>query len=141
MRSLGREGGFALMELVVVIAVLAVLAAFAVPRFLSLEVQTRTAAVQALAGSLRSSAALSHSLWLSQGQPASVTMEGRSIAMVNGYPDRATVGDSVADASGFNYTATTGVFIKIGVRAGCTVTYDEAQAGEVPNVTVDVGGC
>jgi MSHA pilin protein MshA len=141
MRSQSREGGFALMELVVVIAVLAILAAFAVPRFLSLEVQAHTAAVQALAGSLRSSAALSHSLWLAQGHPASVTMEGRPIGMVNGYPDRTTVGDSIVDASGFSYTPATGVFVKIGVRAHCTVTYDEAQAGEVPAVTVDVSGC
>lgn len=141
MRSLRRGSGFAVIELVVVIAVLVILAAFAVPRFVSLEVQAHTAAVQALAGSLRSSAALSHSLWLSQGAPANVTMEGRTIVMVNGYPDRATIVDSVADASGFAYAPETGVFEKIGVGGRCAVTYDEAQAGEVPAVVVDVTGC
>ncbi len=141
MRSKSRQGGFTLIELVVVITILGILAAFAVPRFVSLEVQARTASVQALAGSLRSSAALSHSLWLAQGQPSSVTMEGQSIAMVNGYPDLATIDDSLADSSGFSYAAGTGVFQKTGVSGNCLVTYAAAAAGGAPGVTVDLTGC
>lgn len=141
MHSLSRQDGFTVVELVVVITVLGILAAFAVPRFVSLEVQARTAAVQALASSLRSSAALSHSLWLSQGEPASVTMQGQSIVMTNGYPDLATIDDSLADSSGFSYAEDTGVFQKIGVGSNCTVTYAAAVAGSAPDVTVDVTGC
>ncbi len=69
------QGGFTLIELVVVITILGILAAFAVPRFASLEGQARLAATQALAGSVRSGAALSHALWLAQGNPASVSRD------------------------------------------------------------------
>jgi MSHA pilin protein MshA len=129
------EAGFTLIELVVVITILGILAAFAVPRFASLEVQARAAAVQALAGSIRSGAALSHALWLAQGQPANVTMEGSTIAMTNGYPDLATIDDTLADLSGFTYVPATGVFSKTGAAA-CTVTYAAAPAKGAPTVTV-----
>jgi MSHA pilin protein MshA len=140
--STQRQGGFTLIELVVVITILGILAAFAVPRFASLEVQARTASVQALGGSIRSSAALAHSLWLSTGQPSTVAMEGATITMVNGYPDLATIVTSLADVSGFTYTAGTGVFQKTGVSGNCRITYAEAaSAGAAPGVTPDVSGC
>ena len=63
------EGGFTLIELVVVITILGILAAFAVPRFASLEGQARLAATQALAGSVRSGASLAHALWLGSRRP------------------------------------------------------------------------
>ena len=65
------QGGFTLIELVVVVTILGILAAFAVPRFASLEGQARLASTQALAGSVRSGASLAHALWLAQGDPSS----------------------------------------------------------------------
>ena len=47
-----RQGGFTLVELVVVIIVLGVLAAFAVPRFMGIDTQARIASVNSLAGTL-----------------------------------------------------------------------------------------
>jgi MSHA pilin protein MshA len=142
MRGHGRQTGFTLIELVVVITILGILAAFAVPRFASLEVEARSAATQALAGSIRSSSALSHALWLAQGQPANVSMEGQAITMANGYPSLATIDDTLSDLSGFTYAAGTGIFSKDGTTANCTVTYAEpAAAGAAPNISVDVSGC
>ena len=151
-RSVNRriEGGFSLIELVVIITILGILAAFAVPRFTSLEGQARLAATQALAGSVRSGAALAHALWLAQGDPASasVTMEGQAITMAFGYPDAATIEGTLIEYAGFDVTTLggTAVFTKEAESgtavANCFVTYTPAAgANQAPQVVATTGGC
>jgi MSHA pilin protein MshA len=85
--SKSAQRGFTLIELVVVIVILGILAAFAIPRFARLDAQARVASVRALEGSLRSASALAHSMWLANGtNPAQVAMEGANIDLTNGYP-------------------------------------------------------
>src|SRR5438552_494767 len=87
------QRGFTLIELVVVIVILGILAAFAVPRFMGLEVQARIASVNAFAGTLRSAATMAHGVYLARGNPANpVVIDGQSITFVNGYPNAATMG-------------------------------------------------
>ena len=139
------NGGFTLIELVVVIALLGILAAFAIPRFASLESEARTATILGLAGSVRSASTLAHGLFLATGSPATVTMEGATIANTNGYPDATDIDDTLVDTSGFNVTvnggSTIATFAKTGASGTCEVTYTEAGVGGVPSIQVDSTGC
>jgi MSHA pilin protein MshA len=139
-----------LIELVVVITILGILAAFAIPRFASLEGQARIAAVQGMAGSLRSGAALSHALWLAQGTPAStsVTMDGQTITIARGYPDAATIERTIVDTGGFAMTTVDGNrrFTKTSPAgtpiANCYAQYvPPPAANTAPRVDVTQTGC
>jgi len=134
-----RQTGFTLIELVVVITILGILAAFAIPRFTQLDSQARIAAVSALGGSLQSAAALAHAQYLAAGTaPATVTMDGQTITLTNGYPDQTASGiqNSLQDISGFTPTVAGAAvtFTKNGAPtpATCAVTYTASPALGTP---------
>jgi len=143
--------GFTLIELVVVITILGILAAFAIPKFISLDQQARIATVNALAGTVKSAAALARSLGQATGNPATVPMEGSTVAMVNNYPDSVAGGiPNAVNVSGtdFGYvpgaSGALGTFTRVGAPtpANCTVTYLPATSGGVaPVVAVVTTGC
>jgi len=144
MKNRSAMRGFTLIELVVVIVILGILAAFAVPRFTAMEGRAREASINALAGSVRSASALAHSMWLASGGPATVPMEGNNIAITNGYPTRAALPNTLQDTSGFTYAAGTGRFTRNGAPtpANCSVTYTgPAAANAAPTIAVVVTGC
>jgi MSHA pilin protein MshA len=141
--ALKAQKGFTLIELVVVITILGILAAFAFPRFAALEVEARKATINGLAGSVRAAASLAHSLDL---VGVAVVMEGNTIDMAFGYPSEEQDGikDTLVDLTGFGYDATLGLFTKTGAtdEATCSVTYVEpASANSPPGITVATGGC
>ena len=141
----GNQAGFTLIELVVVITILGILAAFAIPRFASLETEARIGAIQGLAGSVRSSAALAHSLSLTQNNPATVAVEGNVINLTNGYPVADDIDDTLADFTGYTFAVAggTGTFTRPAspTPANCSVAYSDALAGSSPLIVVDVSGC
>jgi MSHA pilin protein MshA len=143
--------GFTLIELVVVITILGILAAFAIPKFIALDTQARSATVNALAGTVKSAAALARSLGMALGNPASVTMEGSAVAMLNNYPDSPAGGiPNAVNVSNTDFTYAPGASGAVGTwtRVGapgaagtCVVTYLPATAGAAPVVQTVTTGC
>lgn len=86
-----QQSGFTLIELIVVIVILGILAATALPKFANLAADARYASLNGAKGSLASAAAMAHGKYLVANiPPLTVTYEGATItfstAFASGYP-------------------------------------------------------
>jgi MSHA pilin protein MshA len=156
-----QQKGFTLIELVMVIVILGILAAFALPRFADLGGEARAASMQGALGAIKSASAIAHSKALAAGNnPTTVDLEGLTVNMVNGYPqalaagsggilDAAQIttganGDFTADASGAGATATSVIVIQAKgavTAANCQISYTAAAANAAPTIAIDVSDC
>lgn len=136
MRLVMKKGikGFTLVELIAVIAILGILSAYAIPKYVSLKSSARKAAMQGLAGALQGAAATVQAAYKAQGLTTSpVTLDdGSTTVAVNtstGFPTTAGISSAANISSDFTASVASGVTtfnFTSGTIANCNVTYTEA---------------
>ena len=158
-----QQAGFTLIELVVVIIILGILAAVALPKFMGLSTDARVSVVSGMTGSVAEAADMVHALAEVQGQTTatgSVTLpDGTKITTAFGYPDGTATGIlvSLQDATTtptqtfpFTFTAGTGTtpatfaYTAVGGTANstCEASYlAPAAVGGTPTVSTTTSGC
>lgn len=141
--------GFTLIELIVVIFVLAIIAAMAVPQFITIKSEARTATIEGMRGAINSAVLLSRSKHRISGQTSPIFMDGTSVDVTsNGIPCASSggIGAALFTADGFTLGSTTGT----ACDGSATVTYQLTESSsatcqvlfdEDGTATVTTTGC
>ncbi|MCG3748173.1 type II secretion system protein [Vibrio cincinnatiensis] len=152
-----KQGGFTLIELVVVIVILGILAVTAAPRFLNLQGDAREASLKGLQGAMKGAAGITYGKAAIQGiekQPSdSITVDGGKIDIVHGYPAATSAGIVAAMAEMSDWSVATestapkslvATFYNEDIAGDaekikatkCYLIYKEAESGAQPSIEI-----
>jgi prepilin-type N-terminal cleavage/methylation domain-containing protein len=129
------EGGFTLIELIMVIVILGIISAVAIPKFLSLSDSAKLSAARGVGGALGSSISAEHSDYLINGNAYNLDDILSSTAFTSGITYQATPTTSPADGEiACNAAAGAGTDIYLNYKNSVFRWNYAAQAGDTPGL-------
>lgn len=149
--------GFTLIELVIVIVMIGILAAFALPRFADMGKEARLAKLQSLESSVRTATSIVHSMALLESKTdcatnPTVKLEGKTVSLRCGYPcpHSSGIGNAVDTEGGYSWVGGNcgGQLGAIDVQISeasdpnnCKIRYTSARQNRPPGISMVTGGC